>query len=84
MNILPSSEVRDKMSSILQAVEATGEPVYVTQYGKPKAVLVNYELYNQLMQEIEDLEDIRDAIESMKRPGRPFEEYLKEKEARNV
>jgi prevent-host-death family protein len=79
MNILPSSEVRDKISLILKQVEETGEPVFITQYSRPKAVLVDFKVYNQLMKDIEDMEDIRDMVESQKEPGRSFDEYLKER-----
>lgn len=79
MNILPCSQVRDKISSILKQVEETGEPVFITQYSKPRAVLVNFDLYNQLVKELEDLDDIRDMLEARKEPGRSFDEYLKER-----
>ena len=32
--------------------------MYVTQYGKPKAVLARYDEYESLLKKIEDLEDI--------------------------
>lgn len=84
MKILPASEVRDKISAVLKKLEETGEPVFITQYSKPKAVLVDFEIYNQLIKEIEDLEDVYDMIESRKEPGRPFKEYLAERKRKNV
>lgn len=84
MNILPASELRDKISSVLKQITDTGEPVYITQYSKPKAVLVNFDFYNNLIKELEDLEDIHDMIEAQKEPGRSFNQYLKERKKKSV
>ena len=79
MNILPVGELRKKMSSVLKQIEETGEPVFIVQYSNPRAVLMNFEHYNQLLRELEDLEDIRDMLSAQEEPGRPFKEYLREK-----
>ncbi len=41
MEILPLSEVRTTLSSIVERVEATHERVTVTRNGRPAAVLIN-------------------------------------------
>lgn len=79
MNILPSSELRDKISSILKALEKNKEPVFITQYSRPKAVLVDFDAYNHLIKQLEDLEDVYDMLEAKKENGRPFREFLNER-----
>jgi prevent-host-death family protein len=49
VKIIPVSEVRQKLKDILTTLEATGEPYFITQYSRPKAVLVRYEDYNALV-----------------------------------
>ena len=51
VKIIPVSEVRQKLKDILATVEATGEPYFITQYSRPKAVLVRYEDYNALVKQ---------------------------------
>jgi len=51
VKIIPVSEVRQKLKDILATLEATGEPYFITQYSRPKAVLVRYEDYNALVRQ---------------------------------
>lgn len=55
--ILPTSHVRDRIASVLRVVRTTAEPVYVTRYGRPKAVPVSIERINAMMDLLEDRED---------------------------
>jgi len=48
-------------------------PIYVTQHGKPKAVLARYDEYEALLKKVEDLEDILLVKESL---GAPEEEAI--------
>src|SRR3972149_6575570 len=50
VKIIPVSEVRQRIKDILSTLEATGEPYYIVQYSRPKAVLVRYEDYNVLVE----------------------------------
>jgi len=51
VKIIPISEVRQKLKDILATLEATGEPYFITQYSRPKAVLVRYQDYNTLVEQ---------------------------------
>jgi len=51
VKIIPVSEVRQKLKNILGALENTGDPYFITQYSRPKAVLVRYEDYNALVEQ---------------------------------
>ena len=61
IKILPASEVRDKMASVLKEIDETGEPIFITLYSKAKAVLMAIERYNTIMDLLEDLEDSTDS-----------------------
>lgn len=54
--ILPTSEVRDKMASVLKRLSETGVPVFITRYNKAEAVLVPIARYNAMMDLLEDRE----------------------------
>jgi prevent-host-death family protein len=55
--IVPTSEVRDKIASVLKELSETGEPVFITRYSKAAAVLVSIDRYNAMMDLLEDRED---------------------------
>lgn len=60
--ILPISDLRRQANEIINTVQETRDAVYITQHGRPAAVLVNYEQYEQLLQDLADLtEQVRQA-----------------------
>jgi prevent-host-death family protein len=66
--IITVSELKVKMNTLMAELEEQGVPLYVTQYGKPKAVLARYDEYEALVKKLEDLEDILAAKESLSSP----------------
>ena len=61
------SEARERLS---EAVElAGGEVVFLERYGKPAAVLLSPERYEELMEAFEDAEDIAAFDASMAEEG---------------
>ena len=46
-SLTPVSELKTRAGQILDQVEATGNPVVITQHGKAKAVLVNVHEYRK-------------------------------------
>jgi len=71
--IVTVSELKVKLGTLMAELEAQGIPLYVTQYGKPKAVLTRYDEYEALLKKVEDLEDILLVKESL---GAPEEEAI--------
>jgi prevent-host-death family protein len=61
MHILPTSEVRDKIASVLKRLAETGEPIFITRYSKAEAVLLPLDRYNAMMDLLEDREDELDT-----------------------
>ncbi len=71
--IVTVSELKVKLGALMAELEGQGIPLYVTQYGKPKAVLTRYDEYEALLKQVEDLEDILLVKESL---GAPEEEAI--------
>jgi len=94
ITILPTTEVRDKMASVLNKLSETGEPVFITRYSKAEAVLLSIDRYNAMMDLLEDREDELDSAlgrrlleerEAHARgEGRDFEAFVAELERQGV
>jgi prevent-host-death family protein len=67
MTKMAISEAREKLSEVVDAAHL--EPVFLERYGKPAAVLVSPERYEQLMEALEDVEDIAAFDEAMAEDG---------------
>ncbi|MEX2599439.1 MAG: type II toxin-antitoxin system Phd/YefM family antitoxin [Dehalococcoidia bacterium] len=55
--IVTVTELKAHLAEIVARMEAEPSPVYVTQHGKPKVVVVKYADYEELLGRLEDLED---------------------------
>ena len=66
--IVTVSELKVKLGALMAELEEQGIPLYVTQYGKPKAVLTRYDEYEALLKKLEDLEDLLAMKESLSAP----------------
>lgn len=49
--IIPLSDLRRNVSRTIKALQQQDEAVYITQHGRPQAVLVSYEHYEQLLKQ---------------------------------
>ncbi len=78
VTIVPISDLRRNTARLLQSADESDEPVYVTQHGRPKAVLLSYPAYERLMAQLEDLADLASIRERADEPARPFAEFLRE------
>ena len=94
ITILPTTEVRDKIASVLNKLSETGEPVFITRYSKAEAVLLPIDRYNAMMDLLEDQEDELDSAlgrrlleerEAYARgEGQDFEAFVTELERQGV
>ena len=66
--IVSVSELKIKLASLMAQLEVEGVPVYVTQHGKPRAVLVKYADYEALLEKLDDLEDILAMKQALSSP----------------
>ena len=51
MKIIPVSDLRRNVSQIIKGLLQKDDTVYITQHGRPQAVLVSYEHYEQLLEQ---------------------------------
>jgi prevent-host-death family protein len=63
--IVTVSELKVRLGVLMAELEEHGVPLYVTQHGKPKAVLARYDEYEALLQKLEDMEDLLAMKESL-------------------
>lgn len=49
VKIMPISDLRRRTTDVIEAVQAGGDAVYITQHGRPIVVLVDYARYEQLL-----------------------------------
>ena len=83
--IVTVSELKVKLGALMAELERQGIPLYVTQHGKPKAVLARYDEYEALLKKVEDLEDILAMRESLLAPEKEtisLEDYERQRATR--
>ena len=73
MKVLPLSEVKTRLSALLDSVERRDEPLTITRNGKPVAIIVSKEEYDSWQETVEILRDpqfvleIRDGVRRLAR-----------------
>ena len=83
--IVTVSELKVKLGVLMAELEEQGVPLYVTQHGKPKAVLARYDEYEALLRKLEDLEDLFTMKDSLSVPDEEavsLEDYERQRAAR--
>jgi prevent-host-death family protein len=70
--IMPISDLRRKTSQVLKILQEEGEDVYVTHYGRPVAVMVDYERYEELLARVEVLSE---RLRRRKATAEPIEDH---------
>jgi len=83
--IVTVSELKVKLGALMAELEEQGVPLYVTQHGKPKAVLARYDEYEALLRKLEDMEDLLAMKESLAAPDEEavsLEGYERQRTAR--
>lgn len=80
---MPISDLRRQTSKIIQTLRDSGDVVYITQHGRPAAVLVDYEAYETLLAQLEDLADLASLEAAEGEPERDYEAFLAEMNSEN-
>ena len=78
INIMPISDLRRQASQVIKTLREGSDVVYITQHGRPAAVLVNFEQYEALMAQLEDLADFASIEAGVDEEDRTYEEFLAE------
>ncbi|MFQ5796198.1 MAG: type II toxin-antitoxin system Phd/YefM family antitoxin [Candidatus Bipolaricaulia bacterium] len=70
------SEAREHLTELVRNLD---DPIYITVYGKPQAVIVRYDIYESLLEKIEELEDSLDVLTRRNEPDTAWEELETER-----
>jgi antitoxin YefM len=57
MTTVPSTELREKLSDVLDDVDATGAEYVITRHGRPLAVVLSYDEYESMIESLNILSD---------------------------
>lgn len=92
--VLPTQELRNKIGAILNRLQETGEPIFISRHGATEAVLLSMDRYRAMLDLLEDREDELDLVlgqrlqeerEAYSRgQGRDFEDFVAELESQHV
>ena len=78
MKVLPLSEVKAKLSELVDVVERRDESITITRNGKPVAILVSMDEYDgwhetiQILRDPEFLREIRDGMRNLARTKKRY------------
>lgn len=76
--IMPVSDLRRQTSKVIQTIIREKEAVYITQHGRPAAVLVDYEQYEEMLAQLEDLADLASLEAGVHEPERDYKDFIAE------
>lgn len=60
-DVRPITEFRSNASTVIEQVQKTKRPVILTQHGRSAAILLNVDVYEDLVNEVAVIRDIRTA-----------------------
>ena len=78
MKVLPLSEVKAKLSELVDVVERRDESITITRNGRPVAIIVSKDEYEgwhetiQILRDPEFLSEIRDGIRKLARTRKRY------------
>ena len=72
--IMGVTKARHEFTEIVNQADEHGEPVYLTNFNEPRAVLIGYHAFEQLVSRLEDLEDIAAIYAGREETTQPFDE----------
>ena len=76
--IMPITDLRRQATQLVKLVKDGGDVVYITQHGRPAAVLVDYEQYESLIAQLGDLADKAAFAAADDESERDYESFLTE------
>lgn len=84
------ARLRAEMARMLEQLRRKGGPLYLTQRGEPRAVLLRVDEYRMLIEQLEHLDDSIEALLARERrqrgeeATRPLDEVIRERRERRL
>lgn len=72
--IMGVTKVRHDFTTVVNEADEHGQPIYLTNFNEPRAVLIGYEAFENLIKRIDDLEDALAIYAGREEPREPFDE----------
>jgi prevent-host-death family protein len=70
--IMGVTQARHNLAELVNQADEHGEPTYITHFSEPRAVLLGYQAFEQLLERLEDLEDMVAIYSGREEPTRPL------------
>lgn len=68
LNIVSITDLKQNLAKVVRQVNKSGDPVYILQRSRAKAVILDADHYHILERALEDLSDLRDIEASKNEP----------------
>ena len=78
--IMGVTRARREFTEVVNRADDHREPVYLVNFNEPRAVLIGYRAWEDLLGRLEDLEDLVSIYRGREEPTRPLDEFLSELE----
>lgn len=78
MRIIGVSEARQKLPELVEEADERRDELTILRYSEPKAVLIGYERFQEMLDRLEDLEDILSLYEGGGEPARSLDEVTED------
>jgi len=60
---IPVSELREQLAAVIDELATHGKAIKLTRHGQPVAVLIGYEAFEALLDDLDDADDYRALAE---------------------
>lgn len=77
-NTLDVTALRSQAQRLLDLLDSRGRPLILMVDDQPRAVLISWPQYSELIEALQDLKDIEILEKLADEPKRPYEEFVAE------
>jgi prevent-host-death family protein len=71
-NIRPITELKNRAKDLVREVSEGGEPVVITQHGRPKVVIMNVRQHERLQETLAMLKLLAQSQDALAKTGRTY------------
>lgn len=71
-NVRPITELKNRAKDLVREVSEGGEPVVITQHGRPKVVVMDVRQHERLQETLAMLKLLAQSQDTLAKPGRTY------------